>query len=73
VVDTYRKAYVGCYKCEPAIRYVGNHWYQVNGETVHRVTLMEEIARLRSVNQKQHLLKGDRSLINRLIDKLRRL
>jgi hypothetical protein len=73
VVDIYRKAYETCYKCEPIIRYIGNHWYSVNGETVHRVTLMEEIARLRAANQKQHLKNSDRGLIQRLIDKLRRM
>lgn len=73
VVEIYRKAYESCYRCEPSVRYVGNHWYHVNGETVHRVTLMEEIARLRAANQKQHLLKSDKRLIHRLIDKLRRL
>jgi hypothetical protein len=73
IVETYRKSYESLYQCAPNVRYLGNHWYMVNGETVHRVTLMEEIARLRTENQKQDLLKTDKSIIKKLINKLRGL
>jgi hypothetical protein len=46
-------------------------WYQVNGETVHRLTLFGEISRLRSLAQQQRLAKTDRSIVQRLIAKLR--
>lgn len=71
VVDTYRRVYQSAHGREPAVRYMGNHWYSVNGETVHRITLMEEIARLRDLSQKQHLVRPDKSLIQRLISRLR--
>ncbi|MDZ4763494.1 MAG: hypothetical protein SGI73_03010 [Chloroflexota bacterium] len=73
IVETYRKAYESLYSCVPKIRYLGNHWYTVNDETVHRVTLMEEIARLRTANQKQDLMKTDKGIIKKLINKLRGL
>jgi hypothetical protein len=73
LVENYRRAYETLNKREPVIRYMGNHWYFVNGETVHRVTLIEEIARLRTLTQRQSLLQGDKGLIHRLIDRLRNL
>ena len=73
VVDTFRRVYQTAHGREPAVRYMGNHWYSVNGETVHRITLMEEIARLRDLSQQQHLARPDKSLIQRLISRLRSL
>ncbi|MFQ3567737.1 MAG: hypothetical protein SNJ59_12140 [Aggregatilineales bacterium] len=73
VVDNYRRAYRGVHGREPAVRYMGNHWYFVNGETVHRLTLIDEIARLRDLSQKTHLSRADKSIIQRLINRLRSL
>jgi hypothetical protein len=73
IVEHFRKAYANVHKRDPMVRYMGNHWYYVNGETVHRGTLIEEIARLRELAQRQTLIKGDRSLIQKLIAKLRNM
>ncbi len=74
VVENYRRAYTVVNGREPFVRYMGNHWYNVNGETVHRSTLMEEIARLRNMSQRQHVAtKTDKSVIHRLIARLRNL
>ena len=73
VVENYRRAYQVVNGREPFVRYMGNHWYNVNGETVHRSTLMEEIARLRNQSQRQHMVKADKSVIQRLIARLRSL
>jgi hypothetical protein len=73
LVENYRRAYETLHTRSPVIRYMGNHWYFVNGETVHRVTLIEEIARLRTQTQQQSLLQGDKGLIHRLIHRLRNL
>jgi hypothetical protein len=73
VVDNYRRAYRSVHGREPAVRYMGNHWYFVNGETVHRLTLIDEIARLRDLSQKTHLGRADKSIIQRLINRLRSL
>lgn len=69
IVEGYRKAYTRIHRREPQCRYIGNHWYNVNGETVHRATLTDEIARLRGLDRKSE--RADRSVIQRLIDKLR--
>ena len=73
VVENYRRAYNMINGREPTVRYMGNHWYNVNGETVHRSTLMEEIARLRNMSQRQTLVRTDKSVIQRLISRLRNL
>jgi hypothetical protein len=73
VVENYRIAYTSAHGREPAVRYMGNHWYYVNGETVHRLTLMDEIERLRAMPPKRQFKHTDRSLVQRLIDRLRAL
>lgn len=74
VVENYRRAFTSINGREPFVRYMGNHWYNVNGETVHRSTLMEEIARLRSLSQRQNIKSStDKSVIQRLIARLRSL
>ncbi|MEP7290696.1 MAG: hypothetical protein ABI835_02885 [Chloroflexota bacterium] len=74
VVENYRRAFTSINGREPFVRYMGNHWYNVNGETVHRSTLMEEIARLRSLSQRQNIKANtDKSVIQRLIARLRSL
>ena len=55
IIDHFRRAFVCIYGRDPAVRYMGNHWYVVDGETVHRKTLMiethqlEEMASARAV------------------------
>ena len=71
IVEGYRKAYSRVHSRDPQCRYIGNHWYNVNGETVHRATLMDEINRLRYLGQRGNGGRADRSAIQRLIDKLR--
>lgn len=72
VCENYRRAYNVVNGREPAVRYMGNHWYNVNGEIVYRSTLMEEIARLRNMAQRQRVPQ-DRNVIQRLIARLRSL
>ena len=74
VVENYRRAYSAVNARDPFVRYMGNHWYHVNGETVHRSTLIEEIARLRNQSQRQIIgAKTETSVIKRLIARLRSL
>jgi hypothetical protein len=73
VVENYRHAYKTVNGRDPSIRYLGNHWYFVNNEAVHHGVLVQEIARLREMAQKQTLLKADNSIIHRLIARLRNL
>ena len=74
IVEGYRQAYQRLHNCEPQCRYIGNHWFNVNGETVHRLSLVDEIVRLRSqLRQPPKPAKPgvDKSVIQRLIAKLR--
>ena len=73
VIEDYRKAYVRVNRREPQCRYVGNHWYNVNGETVHRAELMCEIARLRDLGQRASFINTERSVVSLLIARLRAL
>ncbi|GEM_PF-529229 len=85
VVEHYRKVYHTLYRREPLVRYMGNHWFYVDGETVHRKTLLDEIARLRALTQQAQTqqrvsqlrydsaTKKDKGVIKRLIDRLRNL
>jgi hypothetical protein len=73
VVENYRKAYLVLNGCEPSVRYMGNQWYSVNGETVHRSTIMEEIQRLRSLAQTRSLQTANKSVIQKLIARLKAL
>jgi len=73
VMENYKQAYYTAHGREPLVRYMGNHWYHVNGETVHRLTLIEEITRLHEMGQAARPSRPDRSVIQRLIDRLRKL
>ncbi|MDZ4770243.1 MAG: hypothetical protein SGJ24_14025 [Chloroflexota bacterium] len=71
IIETFKVAYVKVNACDPLIAYRGNQWFVVNGEPVHRQMVIREIARLRGMAQRQTLKSTDRSMLMRLIDKLR--
>lgn len=71
IIDNYRRAYKMVHNHEPHVNHISAEWYQVNGETVHRITLFAEITRLRGMAQQQRLANTDKSLVQRLIAKLR--
>jgi hypothetical protein len=71
IVESYRHAYRKVYGREPQIMHIFAEWYQVNGEMVHRVALLGEITRLLELHKQQRIQKTDKSIIHRLIAKLR--
>jgi hypothetical protein len=73
VIDAYRRAHYTVHGREVHVRYAGNSWYFVNNEAVHHKMLLQEITRLREVEQRQTLLNADKSIIHRLIARLRGL
>lgn len=73
VVENYRRAYLAVNGREPRVRYMGNHWYSVNGETVHRSTLMEEIERLCSLARARSVESANKGVIHKLIARLKNL
>jgi hypothetical protein len=72
ILEQYQRAYKQIHGCEPQVMHMFAEWYQVNGETVHRLTLFGEISRLRGLAQQQRLARTDRSIVQRLIAKLRK-
>jgi hypothetical protein len=71
IIEHYQRAYKQIHGREPQVMHMFAEWYQVNGETVHRLTLFGEISRLRVIAQQQRLANTDRSIVQRLIAKLR--
>lgn len=71
IVEGYQRAYKHVHGRTPQVRHQFGEWYSVSGEIVPRSTLLAEITRLRAIAQKQRLQSTDRSLMNRLIAKLR--
>jgi hypothetical protein len=72
ITDYYRRAYRMVYNRDPQVAHAFAEWYQANGEIVHRITLFAEITRLRDQAQKERLKQADRSVIQRLIARLKR-
>ena len=74
IVSSYESAYRKVYGRMPRVRHVGGQWYYVGGETVHRVTLLTEIIRLRDLAREQSpYAPPSRSMVQRLISRLRNL
>ena len=74
IVSSYERAYRKVYGRTPRIRHVGGQWYYIGDETVHRVTLMAEIVRLRHQAREQSpYAPPTRSMVQRLISRLRSL
>jgi hypothetical protein len=73
LVEDFQNVYRILYGCQPNVRYVGNQWYMVNSEFVHRTALLHETDRLRTLARKQRAQRNDRSTISRVIARLRGL
>ncbi len=73
VMDAFHRAYYLVHKRDPQIAHLFDDWYQVNGETIHRLTLFHEITRLRDLAQKHRLASADKTVVQRLIARLRGL
>lgn len=71
IIEGYCRAYQQVYGRQPQIMHVFAEWYQVNGEMVHRVAIFGEITRLLDLYKRQRAQKTDKSMIQRLIAKLR--
>jgi hypothetical protein len=46
ILDQFIELHERVYGRQPSVRYMGNHWYSIDGETVHRATIFAEIERL---------------------------
>lgn len=70
-VENYRDAFQRVYEQEPRIYYMGNQWYQVNGKPLHHTVLVVEIDRLNDLANMRHAQAHKRSMISRIIKRLR--
>lgn len=76
MVEMYRQAFLRLHQREPICQYLGNQWFNVNGETVHRAMLHDEIVRLHDLCQslpRRSVVTAEKSVIKRLIARLRSL
>ncbi|TVR23968.1 MAG: hypothetical protein EA396_02445 [Anaerolineaceae bacterium] len=73
IVDRYSYVYKIMYGREPTTRYVGNQWFQVNGEMVHYRTMIEQIDQLHALARRKRMQNNSKGMVRRLIDKLRLL
>ena len=71
IVEHFQLAYRQAYGHEAQVSHMFAEWYQVNGEAVHRSTLFSEIGRLRTINQHRAPSRPDRTVLQRLISRLR--
>jgi len=72
-VTEYTNAFWRVYTQEPRIYYMGNQWYQVNGNPLHHSILVQEIARLNDLANMRHAEAHKKSMVGRLIKRLRGL
>jgi hypothetical protein len=56
IVDAFQRAYRQIYGREAQVVHMFAEWYTVNGETVHRMTLFSEIARLNDLVKQQAII-----------------
>jgi hypothetical protein len=72
IVHGYTRAYRKVYGRDPRIRHIGGQWYYVGGETVHRVSLLNETLRLHQMAPSESsYATANRGMIQRLISRLR--
>lgn len=72
IAESYCQAYKLAHGQEPHVRYLGNHWFNVNGETAHRQMVIDEIARLRDLAVRKRIIATEKSVVQKLIARLRR-
>ncbi len=77
IAQGYVDLYERIYSRSPQVVYMGNSWYRINGELIHRSVLLTEIDRLRDLNADQFPMLAERttpsrkSVVQRMIEKLR--
>ena len=74
LIDRYHSVYRLVYGQHPRADYIGNQWFEINGEMVHYRMFVDEIDQLRDLAYKKRRrdsAKSNKSLVSRLINKLR--
>ncbi len=80
VIESYVESYRTVYLRKPSMRYLGNGWYLVDDEIVHQAIIIQETGRLQQMIRQQmrkqlapEVLQQRKSVVSRLIERLRRL
>ena len=73
IVEGYWRAYQLVYGHKPTVRYMGNQWFNVNGQMVHRSFMLSETTRLTGMARLRNRTQADKNVISRIIAKLRAL
>ncbi|MCC6615423.1 MAG: hypothetical protein IT320_18260 [Anaerolineae bacterium] len=80
VIESYVESYRTVYLRKPAMRYLGNGWYLVDDEIVHQAIIIQETGRLQQMIRQQmskqlapEVIQQRKSVVTRLIERLRRL
>jgi hypothetical protein len=73
IVEDYGRAYQLAYGQKPRVRYMGNQWFNINGQMVHRSFLESETTRLTGMARARHRSHTDKNVVSRIIAKLRAL
>lgn len=71
IAEGYMRSYHALHGRQPRVRHMGGLWYEVNGEIVHRSTLLNQMNHLRSMTHKRRM--PEKSLIMRVISRVRGL
>ena len=73
IVEDYGCAYRLVYDKTPNVRYIGNQWYAINGQTVHRSVILSETDRLQNLARQRVRRQTDKGVVSRIIAKLRNM
>ncbi|NDJ61762.1 MAG: hypothetical protein GYB67_11595 [Chloroflexi bacterium] len=75
ILQEYNRCCRAVYGAENQVHYMGYGWYQVNNEVVHRMVILGEIQRLTELiaQARQPVTSAPKSVVKRLIDKLKRM
>lgn len=71
IIRHFSRMYTMVYDHEPRVNYIGNGWFQVNGEATHHTVLLQELERLDHMVELQRVKSPKTSAIQKLINKLR--
>jgi acyl-ACP thioesterase len=74
IAKGYQRSYCALHGRTPRVIHMGGYWYKVNGEIVHRSTLIDETLRLKQIQREQKRArpaKVEKSIVQRLIARLR--
>lgn len=71
IAEGYMRSYYQLHGRQPKVQHMGGYWYRINGEVVHRSTLVHEIINLRQLIKEQKKSGLPKGIIQRLITRIK--